>query len=249
MHLARPSDAKDLPGILFLHRGGWVGGSKDRYRQIIEDIAGQGYVVASVGYRFAPKHRFPAQVEDCKCAVRWMRAHADELGVDARRIGAIGESAGGYLSMMLGTLDPADGMEGDGGWADQSSKVQAVVSFYGPTDLRWESFATNAPKGFLEGVARHLLTAYIGAAPEKSSESLYKASPLKYVDSGDVPMMLVQGTGDPLVLPSQATLMLDALAKAGVEGRAVSSSASVTIGTARIFASRWIGPCNSSPSV
>lgn len=220
LHLARPVDAKNLPGVLIIHRGGWVGGSKDRYRQVIQDFAKHGYVAASVGYRFAPKHRFPAQIEDCKCAVRWMRANAAELGVDPQRIGAMGESAGGYLSLMLGALDPADGMEGEGGWKDQSSKVQAVVSFYGPTDLRWESFATNPPAGFRGDIAKRLLFAYIGADPEKNSELLYKASPVKYVDAGDAPTMLLQGTDDPLVLASQTEIMMEALSKAGVKGRA-----------------------------
>jgi acetyl esterase/lipase len=220
LHLARPANTDTpSPGLLIIHRGGWVGGSKDRYRAVIEEFARHGYVTVSVGYRFAPKHKFPAQIEDCKCAVRWMRAHAKELGVDHKRIGAMGESAGAYLSMMLGMLDPEDGMEGEGGWPDQPSKVQAVVSFYGPTDLRWESIATNAPPEFLSGVARRLLTAYVGGAPEKSSEILFKASPIKYVDKRDAPTMQIQGTADPLVLPSQALLMSDALTKAGVAGR------------------------------
>lgn len=220
LHLARPVDAEKLPGLLFLHRGGFVSGSKDRYLKTIVEFARHGYVVASVGYRFAPKHPFPAQIEDCKCAVRWMRAHAEELGVDPERIGAIGESAGGYLSMMLGTLDADDGMEGEGGWADQPSKVQAVVSFYGPTDLRWER-AAEAPEGFRRDIARRLLSAYIGGAkPEKNAELLYRASPLKYVDAGDAPMMLIQGTDDPLVRATQASLMIEALTEAGVEGRA-----------------------------
>lgn len=223
MHLAMPEQESDTlcPAILFLHRGGWVSGSKDRYLDTIQEFASHGYVVASVGYRFAPAHPFPAQVEDAKCAVRYIRAHAKELGVDANRIGAIGESAGAHLSMMLGTLDPEDGMEGEGGWHDQSSKVQAVVSFYGPVDLRWDVI-NDSPyvQHFERALAKRLLKSFVGGDPESKRETLFKASPIKYVDKRDVPMLLIHGTSDPLVLPDQPLIMAQALTAAGVEGRA-----------------------------
>src|SRR5258708_4320036 len=139
LHVALPKTSEGArPGLVFIHGGGWAGGKKDDLKDAIRDAALKGYATVSVGYRLAPKDPFPAQVEDVKCAVRWMRSHADELKLDPKRIGAIGFSAGAHLSMMLGVMDPADGLEGDGGWPDQSSKVQAVVSYFGPTDLLGE---------------------------------------------------------------------------------------------------------------
>ncbi len=133
---ARPKKIDDkLTAIVYIHGGGWAAGNKSTHRDEVKAAAERGYFSASVGYRFAPEHRFPAAVEDCKCAIRWMRANADELGVDRQRIGGIGFSAGAHLVLMLSTMDPEDGLEGKGGWPDWSSKLQAGVSFYGPTNL------------------------------------------------------------------------------------------------------------------
>ncbi|MCY2966890.1 MAG: SMP-30/gluconolactonase/LRE family protein [Planctomycetota bacterium] len=133
LHLARPTTgAGPFPVVVFIHGGGWAGGNKDVHKNEIIEAAKRGYVSISVGYRLAPKHRFPAQVEDVKCAVRWLRAHAKELNIRADKIGAVGFSAGAHLAMMLGTMDKGDGLEGNGGWADQSSKVQAVVETCSP---------------------------------------------------------------------------------------------------------------------
>src|SRR5947208_436433 len=131
LDLSRPSHADGKrPCILVFHGGGWAAGNKDQHDDVTWTLAERGYVSATVGYRFAPDHRFPAQVEDAKCAVRFLRAHADKYGIDSERIGAVGFSAGAHLSMMLGATRKEDGLEGNGGWPDQSSKVQAVVSFF-----------------------------------------------------------------------------------------------------------------------
>src|SRR5262249_14964593 len=106
LHLAKPKGTTaPVPGIVYIHGGGWRAGNKNMHKVMIKEAAADGFVAVSVGYRFTPKHRFPAQIEDCKCAVRWMRAHADELGLDPNHIGAIGFSAGAHLSLMLGTMD------------------------------------------------------------------------------------------------------------------------------------------------
>ncbi len=110
-------------------------GNKSMYDGTIQEFAKHGYVVATVGYRFAPRYLFPAQVEDVKCAVRYLRAHAKDLHINAAKFGALGESAGGHLSLMLGLMNKEDGLEGDGGNPEQSSKVQAVVNYFGPADF------------------------------------------------------------------------------------------------------------------
>jgi acetyl esterase/lipase len=141
--------------------------------------------------------------------VRYLRAHADEYNIDSDHIGAIGFSAGAHLSMMLGVLDAEDGMEGEGGWAHQSSKVQAVVSFFGPTEFRTDFPAESS----------RLVSDFLGGLPEENPAAYQLASPLAHVNRGDAPMMLFQGTQDNLVLWTQATSMAEALTRARVDGR------------------------------
>lgn len=221
LHLAKPVDATEpLPGLIFIHGGGWQAGSKDIYRKAIQDFAAEGYVAATVTYRLAPKHLFPAQIEDCKCAVRWMRAHADELGVDPTRIGAIGGSAGAHLSMLLGTMDSSDGCEGEGGWADESSKVQAVVSYFGPVDLTETEIGDLPSRQLLnEGVIRGIIRAFVGGEPSEKIDLLRQASPLHYVNAGDAPILMFQGTRDILVPYDHPYEMAHVLTEHNIKGR------------------------------
>jgi acetyl esterase/lipase len=212
LNIARPAgDAKNRPCIVFVHGGGWQGGDRAAHDGAIKEAALRGYVSATVGYRLAPKHKFPSQVNDVKCAIRFLRAHADEYGLDPDRIGACGFSAGGHLVMMLGVTGQDDGLEGDGGWAEQSSRVQAVVSFFGPADLA----AADLPAH-----DRPLLVAFLGGSVEEKRNEYDRASPITYVTKGDAPMLLIQGTADVLVPHTQAYRMVEAMTKAGVPGRA-----------------------------
>lgn len=223
LDIARPLGLTEpAPGLVFIHGGGWAAGNKAIYRKFIQSCAEQGYVAVTVGYRFAPAHRFPAQVEDVKCAVRWLRAHADELGLDPERIGAMGHSAGAHLSMMLGVMDAEDGLEGEGGWADQPSKVQCVVSYFGPTDLTMDedAVASLAAADVLNlNSIRRILENLVGGNDEEHKEMLRQASPITYVNKGDAPMLLLHGTRDVLVPYDQAFQMATALSRAGVPGR------------------------------
>jgi acetyl esterase/lipase len=210
LHLARLKNAEGrLPVIAYIHGGGWRAGNKDGHKLDAIEAAKRGYLSVSIGYRFAPTHQFPAQIEDVKCAIRWLRAHADELGIDPERIGAIGYSAGAHLSMMLGTMDSADGFEGSGGWADQSSKVQAVVAYFGPTNFEAPYPAITVP--IVEG--------FLGGSREQKPEAFKQASPVTYVNAGDAPTLIYQGTKDILVPYEQAFEMASALTKVGVPGR------------------------------
>lgn len=210
LHLAKPKGAEGpCPVIVYIHGGGWRAGSKDGHRDDIRRAAAQGYVAASVGYRFAPAARFPAQIEDCKCAIRWLRAHAKELNIDPNRIGAIGFSAGAHLSMILGAMDSADGLEGEGGWPEQSSKVQAVVAYFGPTNFNSPYPDRTVP----------IIEEFLGGTPQEKPDAYRLASPITYVNKGDAPMLLFQGTNDILVPYEQAFEMVTALSKAGVPGR------------------------------
>lgn len=207
LDIAYPKENKEPRAcVVFIHGGGWRGGNfKGHVPQILQ-FAQQGFVSATVQYRLVPKASFPAQIEDVKCAVRFLRANSDKYHLDPKRIGAVGFSAGAHLSMLLGTMDKADGLEGDGGHADQSSKVQAVVAFFGPTDLTQPDFP--------EAVGK-MITDFTGDYPEGTK----KASPITYVDAQDAPLLIYHGTKDQLVPWNQAVMMSDALTKVGVPGR------------------------------
>jgi acetyl esterase/lipase len=210
LHLAKLKNAEGRrPVIAYIHGGGWRAGSKDGHKLDAIEAAKRGYVAVSIGYRFAPAHLFPAQIEDVKCAIRWLRANADELGIDPERIGAIGYSAGAHLSMMLGTMDSSDGFEGSGGSPDQSSKVQAVVAYFGPTNFEATYPAITVP--IVEG--------FLGGSREQKPDAYKQASPVTYVNAGDAPTLIYQGTKDILVPYEQAFEMATALTKAGVPGR------------------------------
>ena len=210
LDLAKPVGIEvAAPAVIFIHGGGWAGGNRQDLHGEIRRMAAEGFVTATITYRLAPKHRFPAQIEDCKCAVRWMRAHADRLHVDPERIGALGLSAGAHLSMMLGAMDAADGLEGDGGWPDQSSKVQAVVSYVGPTNL----------VGEYPEISQRIVSNFIGGSLADVQDTYALASPITYVNAGDAAMLLFQGTTDVLVPYDQAFQMARALDEAKIPGR------------------------------
>ena len=198
-----------LPAVIYIHGGGWAFGS---YQALppppILHLAQTGYFAASIEYRFSKAAKWPAQIQDCKLGVRWLRANAAQYHVDPNRIGVWGESAGGHLVACLGTMADVKEYEGDGGYPGVSSAVQAVVDFFGPTDLT--DPALNNP--FLLGLENGLL-----GVPFEKNPALWKsASPLFYVKAGDPPMFIAHGDADVMV-PIEHSILLDqALTKAGV---------------------------------
>jgi acetyl esterase/lipase len=210
LNLSKPKDATgQLPCIVVIHGGGWAAGNRNAHNNVTWQFATKGYVSATISYRFAPKYPFPAQVQDVKAAIRFLRGNAAKFNLDPQRIGAVGFSAGAHLSMMLGSMDKDDGLDDVGEFKDQSSKVQAVVSYFGPTDLTAEYPEATKP----------ILKKFIGGSKEEKPEEAKRASPVTYVNAGDAPMLLYQGTKDRLVPHDQAIRMADALTKAGVPGR------------------------------
>ena len=211
LDLAWPETLADrAPCVVVIHGGAWRAGNKAQHADLIYKFAQAGYVSASLQYRFCPKHVFPAQVEDVKCAVRYLRANAERLHIDPTRFGAVGFSAGAHLSMMLGVTNEKDGLEGNGGWPDQPSQVQAVVAYFGPTDLA----ATDLPAASLP-----LVKDFLGGTAQEKPDAYAKASPVTFASAGDAPLLIFQGTKDPLVPHTQAYKMADALTAAGVPGR------------------------------
>jgi acetyl esterase/lipase len=208
------ADAAPAPVIVYVHGGGWTGGDKSWIERLINPayFTARGYLLAAVNYRLAPRYRWPAQIEDVKCALRYLRANAASMKIDPDRIGAWGESAGGHLVSLLGLAGPSAGFEGSGEYAEQSSAVQAVVNLCGPTDLA----GINAgPYG------AELARILFNATPAEAAEILRRASPITYVSGDAPPFLLLAGDQDPLVPPRQARTLHDRLTAAGASSSLV----------------------------
>jgi acetyl esterase/lipase len=215
LDLAMPEEGEGpFPAIICIHGGGWISGEREKMKGTIEILARRGYVAISPDYRLAPRHPFPAAIEDCKAAVRWLRANADKYHVNPQRIGAFGFSAGAHLACLLGVTAKEDGLEGKGGNADQSSAVQAVVSFFGPTDF-------TRPVWSKEVQERHL-TPFLGGTAKEKAEVYRRASPLTYAGKKSPPFLFVHGTADAIVPIAQSEAMVEKLQEAGVSARLVS---------------------------
>ncbi len=203
--------ALPMPAVIFIHGGGWEGG--DKYPGQIASLVRRGFFGVSINYRLSGVAPFPAAIEDCKCAVRWLRANAGKYNVDPDRIGVWGGSAGGHLSLLVGTADASAGLEGSGGWAGYSSRVQAVCSFYGPSDfVSW--YQDNARFGRTLSSAE---TKFLGGTMEQKPEIYRRASPVTWVSADDPPLLLVHGDQDTIVPFRQSLIMRDAYKALGLD--------------------------------
>lgn len=192
---------RPVPGLIFIHGGAWKGGKRSDYHFYTVRFAERGYVVATVSYRLLPKSPFPAAVHDVKCAVRWMRANARKLNVDPDRIGVIGGSAGGHLAMMIGYSSDVPKLEGTGGHAGVSSRVQAVVNLYGPVDLTTPYASGNS-----------LIIRFLGGKTIEESRTRYElASPISHITRDDPPTLIFHGTIDDTVPIDQADRLAEKL--------------------------------------
>jgi len=187
------SGDKPLPLIIWIHGGAWPAGSKDDPSPAVR-FAANGYAVAHVGYRLSQQAKFPAQIHDCKAAVRWLRANADKYKLEPNKFIAWGGSAGGHLVALLGTSGEVAELEGDVNDLKTSSRIQAVVDWFGPTD-------------FL----------HIGGALLENKDKAAKASPITYVSKDAPPFLIMHGDLDRLVPFNQGELLYTALKKAGAD--------------------------------
>ena len=207
-------DKRTHPGVVFLHGGGWTGGSPAQFYRQATYLATKGYVGACVEYRLSGEAKFPAAVEDVKCAVRWMRANAEKYRIDPNRIASVGGSAGAHLASMLGVMDKDDNLEGTGGHAGESSKTNAVVAFNGAFDF---TALTDHMKGVSEKTGNPTAPErFIGGSIEEVPEKYRQAAPITYVDGKDAPHLFLHGTADALVPIKQSADMMKALQEAGV---------------------------------
>ena len=199
--------SKPVPAVVFIHGGAWKGGYRQMYHYYCVKFAEHCYVAATISYRLTGEAPFPAAVEDTKCAVRWVRANAEKLGIDPKRIGVAGGSAGGHLAMMIAYSSDVPQLDGKGGHADVSSRVQAVVDLYGPTDLTDEAAKTR------EEVIR-----FLGGKKFDEAPDTYRlASPITHVTKDDPPTLILHGSIDSTVPIHQAELLVERLKENGVE--------------------------------
>ena len=203
MDILRPRTAGPHPTILAIHGGGFRAGRRESYIPMCVKAAQQGYVCATASYRLAPRHQFPAPVEDVKNAVRFLRANAAKYTIDPSFIGAVGGSAGGHLVLFLGLTAGVADLEGSGHNLEQSSRVQAVVNYYGPTDFT---------KSYGKSVDAHeVLPMFLGGDLEHNRRAHIKASPLYHVNPNAAPILTIHGTEDKYVGYEQALWMQDRL--------------------------------------
>ncbi len=208
--------ARSAPAVVDIHSGGWVSGDDNLQPQTVDwdvesALVGKGWVFASINYRLAPSSPWPAQLEDAKCAVRFLRANAPALHIDPARIAVVGSSAGGQLAAMLGLTGP---QFEDGRYLNQSSAVEAVVDEYGPADLTSPDWSTSK-------VLRILSKETFGVEVGQPSPTLVAASPVTYIHPGAPPFFVIQGLEDKIVPPSQSTELVARLRKAGDEATLV----------------------------
>jgi acetyl esterase/lipase len=190
LDLAMPANfgSEIRPALVIVHGGGWRGGSKsvDVYQKMMVDYAHKGYVTINVEYRLTGEAEFPACIEDVKCAVRWLRAHAEEFRVDPERIGAYGHSAGAHLALMLAMVPDTAVLEGDGGWDEYSSRVNVAAAGSPPTEL--------------------------GRDVPMAKKEWW---PIGYISANHPPLFLIQGSSDPIVRPKLTRDFVEKMKAAG----------------------------------
>ena len=193
MDLYRPKDAwGKLPAIVCIHGGGWAKGNRTSHGKVAQALAARGYVTATISYRLSGEAPFPAAIQDCKAAVRFLRANAGKYGIDSDNIGAIGLSAGGHLTALLATSSGVDALEGDGGHPDFSSAIQAAVPMGAQTELESERVGRVSALETRGQIWRQ----FLGGSQQQQPKLYRLASPLTHLDPSDPPCWFITGEQD-----------------------------------------------------
>ncbi len=218
MDVYAPEDSeKKLPLLVWIHGGAWRSGDKRNCPAL--RFLRQDYVVASINYRLSHEAIFPTQIEDCKAAIRWLRANAERFHIDPQRVGVWVSSAGGHLVALLGTSGEVESLEGDLGNLKQSSRVQAVCDFFGPTDFLQMDAHKLPTSSFLHDIADSPESKLVGGPIQDHPGRVAAANPITYVTTDDPPFLIVHGDLDPLVPSHQSELLHAALKAKNVETR------------------------------
>jgi acetyl esterase/lipase len=196
------------PAVLWIHGGGWERGDKNGNSGSLL-LASDGFVTASLFYRLSGDWPFPADIEDCKCAIRFLRTNASTYRIDPQRIGVAGASADGHLAELVATAGRSAGLEGHDGWQTVSSKVEAAAAYYGASDF------TIGATEFQHHTGQVVLKLFRGS--EKDKPDLYRqASPVLYVSKDSPPLLLAHGQQDDLVPFDQSVRMAEAYRRLGL---------------------------------
>jgi acetyl esterase/lipase len=208
LDLYLPEKPEGSPLVVWVHGGGWKSGSKQNC--FVKWLSNFGYTVASINYRLVDVAKWPAQLHDCKGAIRWLRANAQTYGYNPDCVIAAGASAGGHLVALLGTTGDNDELEGTvGGNGDQSSRVQAVVDYYGATDFplrsKTQSWKVNKPGSVVYNL--------LGGPANQLVDKAKQASAKFHVTSDDAPLLVFHGVKDTTVLINQTDALEEAYKK------------------------------------
>ncbi len=198
LDLYQPAGVKAAPGVVMVHGGSWQHGDRGDLASLNRYLAGRGYVVAAVSYRFAPQWPFPAARDDVREAVAFLKAHAGEYGLDPHRLALLGRSAGGQIALSLA-------------YTGSDPDIRAVVAFYAPTDMIY-SYEHPSNPWVLDSIG--VLEAYLGGNPSQVPATYEAASPIRFVSSRTVPTLLIHGERDELVFPVQSARLAARLAQA-----------------------------------
>ena len=220
LDLMAPKSDSPLPCVVLLHGGAWKSGSRkdlsrpswydtgERGKSLLDVFAARGFIAVSVSYRLVPKDRFPAQIQDVRTAIRFLRLNAKEYNIDPDRIGILGFSSGGHLAALAGTAAKDPDLDGPL-YPEQSSRVQCVVDFFGPADL---SLYSETP-----GVEKAAIVPLLGATSKENPAIFKKASPLEHVTKDAPPFLILHGTADIIVPMIHSERLHAKLKEAGVE--------------------------------
>ena len=223
LYLPDKPTLKPQPLLIYIHGGGWLEFSKEICPG--EIVAQRGYAVACINYRYSTEAIFPAQIHDAKAAVRWLRANATKYNLDPNKFGAWGASAGGHLSLLLGTSGGVAELEGNQGNPNVSSEVQAVCNWFAPTDFTQvipaftEPFSSEVEKKYRKNpwfLYTKVTYKLLGGAVKDNLELAALANPINYIDSEDPPVMVVHGDLDKIVPVNQSEILVSALEVKGV---------------------------------
>lgn len=224
MDIFKPESKAKLPAVVFVTGGGFIAAPKTRYIQQRVRIAEAGYVVASVEYRIIPNGRYSDAVKDVKSAIRYLRAHAETFNIDPERIAVMGDSAGGYMSAMVGTSNGVKEFD-EGEYLEFSSDVKAAIDIYGLSDLtkvaadfppevqEIYTHSGSSPAVYVNGLPPFGEGGSVLSTPDKAKA----ANPITYISAKSAPFLLMHGDKDSLVSPSQTELLHNALIEAGIE--------------------------------